>query len=76
LEAIFSRRKGLIETVVAGVVVNLMALLVSLYTLLVYDRVVPCGALQTILVLTLGISVAVLYELLTKKKSVLDYLTG
>jgi ATP-binding cassette subfamily C protein LapB len=75
LEAIFSRKKWLIETVVAGVVVSLMALLVSLYTLLVYGRVVPCGASQTILVLTLGISVAVLYELLTKK-SVPDYLTG
>ncbi|NQX79263.1 MAG: ATP-binding cassette domain-containing protein, partial [Hyphomicrobiaceae bacterium] len=64
---IFTRKKWLFDTVIAGIVINFIALTVSLYSLLVYDRVVPSGASQTLLVLTLGIFTAILYEYVAKK---------
>ncbi|ORU92576.1 MAG: ABC transporter [Cycloclasticus sp. symbiont of Poecilosclerida sp. N] len=66
-DEVLSHKRRLLEIVLAGVVVNVVALAASFYTMQVYDRVVPTGATQTLLVLSLGIFVAILYELFTKK---------
>lgn len=62
-----SRKKLLIEAALGGVVINTAALATAFYTLQVYDRVVPTGASQTLMVLTLGVLGAILYELFAKK---------
>ena len=41
---VFSHKKILTEVILAGFVVNIIALATSFYTMLVYDRVVPTGA--------------------------------
>lgn len=50
----------------ATIVINLIALLVSLYTLQVYDRVIPRGGFETLFVLTLGMGVALLIDFCLK----------
>ena len=50
----------------AGVVINVVALATSFYTMLVYDRVVPTGALSTLWVLSIGVGFSIVYELITK----------
>lgn len=66
-EELLSEKKILIEILIASVVINTVALASSFYTLQVYDRVVPTGSSQTLLVLTLGVFFAIIYELITKK---------
>lgn len=60
--------RGLIIPAIAGsVAINLVALATSLYSMQVYDRVVPTGAAATLLTLTLGVFVAMIVELAAKK---------
>lgn len=54
------------EALLGGVIINLVALATALYTMQVYDRVVPTGATQTLLVLSLGVFVAIVFEFVTK----------
>ncbi|OUS39559.1 ABC transporter ['Osedax' symbiont bacterium Rs2_46_30_T18] len=64
---VFAHKKILFEAVLAGIAINLVALGTSFYTMQVYDRVVPTGASQTLYVLTIGVLLAVIYELFSKK---------
>ena len=63
---VFAHKKALFEGALGGVVVNLLALGASFYSMQVYDRVVPTGASATLLVLTLGVVFAALFELVAK----------
>lgn len=61
------RQKGsLFEAVLGGVLINFIALITAFYTMQVYDRVVPTGATQTLLVLTIGVFVAILFDFMAK----------
>jgi len=64
---IFSHKKVLLEIAVGGFIINMVALATSFYSLQVYDRVVPTAAHQTLLVLTMGVMIAILFELVAKK---------
>ena len=57
--------------------INILALGTSLYTMQVYDRVVPTGAISTLIALTIGVFIAMFLELLLKfaKSSIQDYAT-
>lgn len=57
----------LIEGAVGGGVLAFLAMLVSFYSMQVYDRVVPTGAYQTLLVLTLGVCVAIIVDYIGKQ---------
>jgi len=67
LHAIFKRKWVFLEAVVGTVVLNLIALATSLYSMQVYDRVIPNQGLQTLWVLTVGVLVAVGLELVLKQ---------
>jgi len=62
----FSHKRLLIEAVLGGVMINLIVLATSLYSMQVYDRVVPTGAEQTLWVLTLGVVGANIFEMIAK----------
>ena len=66
-EEIFSHGKLLREAVIGGLMISVVALAASFYSMQVYDRVVPTGGSQTLLVLTLGVLAAVLFELVAKR---------
>lgn len=63
----FSQHKRLFfDACISGFMLNILALVISLYSMHVYDRVVPTGAVPTLWVLSLGALGAVLIEWLTR----------
>ncbi len=63
---VFSHKRIWAEGVLAGLMINMIALATSFYSMQVYDRVVPTGASQTLWVLTTGVLLAILFETLAK----------
>ncbi len=66
-DELLSSKRLLLESALAGIIINSIALATSFYTMQIYDRVIPTGARQTLLVLSLGVVMAIVYELVTKK---------
>jgi len=55
------------ESVVATFVISMLGLGASFYSLQVYDRVIPTQAHATLLALTVGVGIAVLFEFVLKQ---------
>ena len=55
-----------LDACIGGLMLNVLALAISFYSMHVYDRVVPTGAVATLWVLSLGALGAVLFEWLTR----------
>jgi len=67
IRAEFVKQKPtIIEAGLAGVLINLLALAVSLYSMQVYDRVIPTQGYATLAVLTLGVAIALLFDIVIK----------
>lgn len=66
LLAIRKRGRIFVEGGIATLLVGLFGLATSLYTMQVYDRVIPNSGFSTLAVLTLGVSISILMELLVK----------
>jgi len=67
IHAILKRRLVFIEAAVATFVISMLGLGSSFYSLQVYDRVIPTQAHATLLVLTIGVAIAVLFEFILKQ---------
>lgn len=65
--ALFQRKGVLVEAGLATLVINLLALVTSLYTMQVYDRVVPTGSQSTLWVLTFGVGIALVFDFILKQ---------
>jgi len=68
-------RGTLIEAVAASGFIGLLALMTSLYSMQVYDRVIPTRSDYTLIVLTAGVGLSILVELAMKfaRSSVMDH---
>ncbi|MDH4215742.1 MAG: ATP-binding cassette domain-containing protein, partial [Gallionella sp.] len=66
-QEIFSHVDLIREAIIGGLMINFVALTASFYSMQVYDRVVPTGSSQTLLVLTLGVLAAIFFELVVKR---------
>ena len=64
--AIWKRKVTYIEALLATLLVNALTLAASLYSMQVYDRVIPNHGFETLYVLTAGVVVMVFLELLLK----------
>lgn len=62
LSEVFRTRKWLFDVVMATVVINLLAVCVSIYAMQVYDRVVPTLAYATLTTLVVGMAVVVVFD--------------
>ena len=73
---LFSHRSKLMEIVIATVTMNVLAIATSLYSMQIYNRVIPSNALQTLTVLTIGVLIAVVIEYVLKhaRASIYDVL--
>jgi ATP-binding cassette subfamily C protein LapB len=61
------RRKGIFtEALFATFFINVLALAASIFSMQVYDRVIPNHGFQTLWVLSIGVGVALLFDLLLK----------
>jgi ATP-binding cassette subfamily C protein LapB len=54
------------EVVVASFLINIFALVVPLFTMNVYDRVVPNAAVETLWALTIGVAIVMGFDLLMR----------
>ncbi|HEY6642739.1 ATP-binding cassette domain-containing protein [Povalibacter sp.] len=66
LRALLSRRRMLVEAFVATAMISLVGLGVSLFSMQVYDRVIPQGGLATLWVLLFGVLFAIGIEFLLR----------
>ena len=66
-QEVFSHRAVLRDALAGSLMINIVALTTSFYSMQIYDRVIPTGAMQTLLVLTLGVVAAVVFEWLVKR---------
>lgn len=67
IRALLKRRSVFLEGALATVSVNTLGMVTALYSMQVYDRVVPNQGLSTLYVLTGGVMLAILLELLMKQ---------
>ena len=67
LKDTFKNYRGVLtEGVIASVFLSLLALAASLYSMQVYDRVIPLRGTDTLLILTIGLALGLLVELAMK----------
>lgn len=65
--ALLARKSIFIEAVLATALVNMLTLGTSLYSMQIFDRVIPNQGFQTLWVLTVGVALAVGLEFLLKQ---------
>lgn len=65
-KAFLEQKKTISEAATATVAINLLALMTSLYSMQVYDRVIPTQGYSTLAVLTLGVAIALLFDIVIK----------
>ncbi|CAG9411407.1 type I secretion system permease/ATPase [Providencia alcalifaciens] len=65
-KVIWRYKKYYYQVIIASFVINLLALISSLYVMNVYDRVIPNQAYETLWVLTIGVVLAISFEFLAK----------
>lgn len=66
-QSMWARKGILIEVALASLFINMLNLGASFFSMQVYDRVVPTKSMDTLQVLAVGLSLAVLVELAMKK---------
>lgn len=65
-DAIAANRWSYLQVAMAAVMVNVLALATSLFTMVVYDRILPSGATASLFALTFGVAVALVFDLILK----------
>ena len=68
------QKKYLYYAIIASISINLLALAAAFYTLQVYDRVVPTNGMSTLTALTVGVAIAIFFEMILKlsRGSIID----
>jgi ATP-binding cassette subfamily C protein LapB len=64
--AILKRKSMIVDATIATVVINLIALATSIYSMQIYDRVIPRAGYATLIVLTAGMVFALLIDMLIR----------
>ncbi len=74
LKIAFEQKRYVIYAIIASFSINIFALVTSLYSMQVYDRVIPTGGINTLISLSIGAFIAILIELILKisRSKVLD----
>ncbi|MDT7524403.1 ATP-binding cassette domain-containing protein [Rhodoferax sp. TBRC 17198] len=65
-EKLKENKKSVVSLLIAGLTINVLVIATSLYSMHVYDRVVPTGASSTLLVLTIGVCASIILELIVR----------
>jgi len=67
IHTIGKRRSDINDGIVASLVMNLLAVATSLYSMQVYDRVIPSQSNATLIVLTIGVLLSIAFEYTLKQ---------
>lgn len=54
------------QVILAAMVANILALPISLFTMIVYDRIIPNEAVESLVALTIGVAVALIFDFIIK----------
>lgn len=54
------------QVILAAILANTLGLVISLFTMVVYDRVLPTGAMDSLVALTSGVALALVFDFLIK----------
>ena len=54
------------QVFVAALLINILALSTSIFTMVVYDRVLPNGATESLVALTIGVAIALAFDIILK----------
>ena len=65
-DALRANRWAYTQVGLAALVINSLALVTSLFTMVVYDRILPSAATESLFALTIGVGIALLFDLLLK----------
>jgi ATP-binding cassette, subfamily C, bacterial LapB len=65
-DAITTNRWAYIQVGFAAMMINSLALVTSLFTMVVYDRILPSAATESLFALTIGVGVALVFDLILK----------
>jgi ATP-binding cassette, subfamily C, bacterial LapB len=67
IKLIFKEQYGLLfEAIVATVIINMLALGTSMFSMQVYDRVIPGRGYETLIVLSAGVFIAIFFDFILK----------
>lgn len=65
--AIYERKKVFIEAILASFFLNFLGVATALYSMQIYDRVVPNNAMSTLWVLSIGVTIAIIFEFILRQ---------
>ncbi len=65
-QSILTHKTVVIEAVIASFIISLLALAVSLFSMQVYDRVIPTRSEYTLIILSSGVGLVILFEAFMK----------
>jgi ATP-binding cassette subfamily C protein LapB len=65
--AIKKRKAAFFDGIVATFLISVLTLGISFFTMQVYDRVIPTSSYSTLIVMTVGVLIALILELITKE---------
>lgn len=63
---VLRHKSVIIEAVMASFIINFLALAVSLFSMQVYDRVIPTGSRPTLIILATGVGLVIIFEAIMK----------
>lgn len=68
------QKRFIVYAIIASVSINVLAISTSLYALQVYDRVIPTNGISTLISLTIGVTIAIILEMIVKfsRAAILD----
>ena len=66
-EQIFMNRRVILEAVFTTLAICVLGLITAMYTMQVYDRVIPSKGYSTLWVLTVGVALTIVFEFLLKQ---------
>lgn len=66
LEPMLQNRQTYFKVAAAAVLINVFALVTSLFSMVIYDRVVPNNAMESLTALTIGFAIVVIFDFVLK----------
>jgi ATP-binding cassette, subfamily C, bacterial LapB len=66
MEPIRANRSVYVKVAVAAVMINLFALVSSLFTMTVYNRIIPNNAISSLIALTIGLGIMLIFDFILK----------
>lgn len=64
--ALSANRWAYAQVAIAAITTNILALIASLFTMVVYDRILPSAATESLFALTLGVGLALVFDFLVR----------